>query len=190
MKKFFLGLSFCCLAFSANAQIKAGDDAQTILNEALRNMTARRSPSPTPATDTTPTVATAPASTAQANDVWDFMQIPMAHKETVIPTRYQFREGDSRAKNAAYKIWTTKNHETILAYLIMQEGGNRAGYVPWDDLFQALTLRGEVWTLAPGMHVFLERTFPDGTGIVTWTDRGAKSHTTYVAMKDLKPAIQ
>src|SRR5271157_4370558 len=102
MKTFLLLLMTMSLAFSAQAQTAAGDNAQRVLDEALKNMVAKKPA----ATAATPSVST-PARTARANDVWDFMQIPATHEERVVPSHPL---GPSDREDIPYLIWTTKNH--------------------------------------------------------------------------------
>jgi len=184
MKTFLLLLMTMSLAFSAQAQTAAGDNAQRVLDEALKNMVAKK-PAATAATPSvsTPARVSPPASTARANDVWDFMQIPATHEERVVPSHPL---GPSDREDIPYLIWTTKNHDAILAYQITKFNLNQKIFSVGGDLFQSLTLKGEVWTLPPGMHIFLERSFPDGTALVTWTDRKGITRTTYVSQQDLK----
>jgi hypothetical protein len=53
------------------------------------------------------------------------------------------------------------------------------------ELYNDLESRGEAFTLTPRASVILEKSLPDGTGIISWTDVKGKPHTSYIAQKDL-----
>jgi hypothetical protein len=179
MKTILLLLAGMSLVFSGHAQTLAKDNAQMVLDEALKNMVAKK-----PASATAKSApAFAPASRGHANDVWDFMQIPATHEERVVP-RHQL---DPYGRDdIPYLVWTTKNHDAILAYQITKFDLGQRILAVGSDLYQSLALKGEVWTLTSGTHIFLERSFPDGTALVTWTDRKGTTRTTYVSQQDLK----